>query len=152
MAILVRRKAALFLTAIAFLVVPHPTGVALAQKGAMQASIACQVASVHDGDTFRCRDGTRIRLAAIDAPEMPGACKPGRHCTTGDPYRSRDYLSRLIVGRILVCSPTGQSYSRVVATCSAGATDLSCAMLQAGAAVRMAGFDRANRLVPCLRR
>jgi micrococcal nuclease len=30
----------------------------------------CVVASVHDGDTMRCRDGTRVRLLLIDAPEM----------------------------------------------------------------------------------
>lgn len=40
---------------------------------------ACTVLSIHDGDTFRCReqvDGKpiKIRLAAVDTPEMPGAC------------------------------------------------------------------------------
>lgn len=26
-----------------------------------------------------------MRLYAIDAPEMPGACRPGRQCTLGQP-------------------------------------------------------------------
>lgn len=30
----------------------------------------CIVAYVHDGDTLRCRDGRRIRLLLIDAPEL----------------------------------------------------------------------------------
>ena len=31
------------------------------------------VASVHDADTFRCADGTRIRVAAINAREVDGS-------------------------------------------------------------------------------
>lgn len=30
----------------------------------------CVVGSISDGDTFRCGDGTRIRLLTVDAPEM----------------------------------------------------------------------------------
>lgn len=33
----------------------------------------CVVASVTDGDSFRCRDGRRIRLLLLDAPEMDQA-------------------------------------------------------------------------------
>lgn len=32
--------------------------------------LACVVASVHDGDSLRCRDGMRVRLLLIDAPEL----------------------------------------------------------------------------------
>ena len=35
---------------------------------------------VIDGDTIHC-GYTRVRLAGIDAPEMPGHCQPGRACT-----------------------------------------------------------------------
>lgn len=34
---------------------------------------ACVIASVTDGDSFRCRDGRRIRLLLLDAPEMDQA-------------------------------------------------------------------------------
>ncbi len=43
----------------------------------------CMVAAVPDGDTIRCADGVRLRLATIDAPEMhcrrtdPRPCGPG---------------------------------------------------------------------------
>ena len=33
----------------------------------------CRVAAVTDGDSFRCRDGTRVRLLLLDAPEMSQA-------------------------------------------------------------------------------
>ena len=45
--------------------------------------IACQTTRVIDGDTFDC-DGTRIRMVGIDAPELPGHCRPGREGTPGD--------------------------------------------------------------------
>src|SRR5690349_20259394 len=82
-------------------------------------SFICSVAYVHDGDTFRCSDGTRIRLSAIDTPEMPGACRPGRHCAPGDPYAAKAALERVIVGRTVRCQATGTSYNRVTAWCSA---------------------------------
>src|SRR3954451_10920641 len=90
---------------------------------------SCRVAYVHDGDTFRCTDGTRIRLAAIDAPEMSGACRTGRSCAPGDPWRSKTTLEELIGGRTVVCQATGTTYNRIAAWCSVGGTDLSCAML-----------------------
>lgn len=40
----------------------------------------CHWPKVIDGDTIHCRY-TRVRLAGIDAPEMPGHCQPGRACT-----------------------------------------------------------------------
>ena len=36
-------------------------------------SFSCAVASITDGDTLRCADGTRVRIAGIDAPEI-SAC------------------------------------------------------------------------------
>lgn len=110
---------------------------------------SCRVANVHDGDTFRCTDGTRIRLAAIDAPEMPGACQPRRACAPGDPLRSKAALERLISGRTVECQPTGTTYNRIAAWCSVGATDLSCAMLRGGQAIRLPRFDPSGRLAHC---
>jgi endonuclease YncB( thermonuclease family) len=106
----------------------------------------CQVAAVHDGDTLRCRGGPAVRLHAIDAPEMPGACRRGRRCVAGDPYRSRASLRGLALGKTLRCRRTGKSYQRVTAFCAAGGVDLSCAQLRAGQAVRVARFDRDRRL------
>lgn len=52
-------------------------------------TFTCQSVSVIDGDTFNC-DGQRVRMAGIDAPELPGHCRPGRDCTPGDPFASTD--------------------------------------------------------------
>ena len=35
-----------------------------------QATQSCTVAKVSDGDSLRCRDGARVRLIGIDAPEL----------------------------------------------------------------------------------
>jgi endonuclease YncB( thermonuclease family) len=110
---------------------------------------ACRVAYVHDGDTFRCADGTRIRLSGIDAPEMPGACRPGRSCAPGNPYQAKAALAALIDGRTVQCEPAGKSYNRIAAWCSVGGSDLSCAMMRSGYAIRLPKFDPRGRLSRC---
>ena len=99
----------------------------------------CHWPKVIDGDTIHCGT-TRVRLAGIDAPEMPGHCRPGRDCTPGDPYAARDYL-RSIVRNPMTCRATDKdAYGRIVARCKADGKDLSCAMLAAGHAVRRYGY------------
>lgn len=110
------------------------------------AIFTCTVAYVHDGDTLRCQDGTRVRLQAIDTPEMPGACQQGRKYVEGDPYAAKAALIRTINGRTLRCEKTGMSYNRVTAWCSAGGVDLSCSMVRSGHAVRLPQYDRQRRL------
>jgi endonuclease YncB( thermonuclease family) len=62
--------------------------------------IDCPQPNHHDGDALRCGyHGRSMRLYAIDAPEMPGACRPGRWCVPGDPYASRDHLASLTSGK-----------------------------------------------------
>jgi endonuclease YncB( thermonuclease family) len=118
-------------------------------KPAAPGVFTCEVASVHDGDTFRCASGVKIRLSAIDTPEMPGACRPGRACAPGDPHAAKAALAGMIAGRTLSCENVGKSYDRVAAWCSANGVDLSCALLSKGHAVRRAQFDRKNRLARC---
>jgi endonuclease YncB( thermonuclease family) len=110
------------------------------------AAFSCMVRSVTDGDTFRCTSGTRVRLSSIDAPEMPGSCRPGRNCAPGNPYAAKAALQRLIGGRTVQCEKVGMSYDRVAAWCSANGMDLSCAMVRGGYAVILAQFDRGHRL------
>jgi micrococcal nuclease len=45
-----------------------PVGCAARQQDA-QAQDSCIVGTVADGDSFRCRDGRRVRLIGIDSPE-----------------------------------------------------------------------------------
>jgi endonuclease YncB( thermonuclease family) len=100
----------------------------------------CATTAVLDGDTFDC-DGQRIRLQGIDAPELPGHCRPGRDCTPGDPYASTRNLRRLVSWRDVTCRKVDTDhYGRTVARCSAGKADLSCAQLDGGYAVRRYGM------------
>ena len=108
-------------------------------------TLACAAPYAVDGDTLRCRGSAPVRLMAIDAPEMPGHCRRGRVCTSGDPFASRDALRRLIARGAVVCTTTGHDrYRRILARCTAAGVDLSCAMVAGGFAV-----ERYSRLGPC---
>lgn len=96
----------------------------------------CSTVDVLDGDTFDC-DSTRVRLQGIDAPELEGHCRPGRECAPGDPYASTENLRRLVNWNSVQCRKTDtDAYGRTVARCSAGKTDLSCAQIEGGYAIR----------------
>ncbi len=100
--------------------------------------IVCHGPEITDGDTFRC-SGHRIRLASIDAPEMPGHCRPGRRCVDGDPEAAKSYLESLTRGRV-TCRPVSTDrYGRTVAHCESGGLDLSCAMVEGGHAIERYG-------------
>lgn len=111
------------------------------------AAFACQVVKVYDGDSLTCADRTKVRLAAIDAPELNGTChgKRGRVCTPGDGKQSRDTLGRLAMGRMLQCEKVGVSYRRTVARCLVGGLDISCEMVARGQAVERYGKLRGCR-------
>lgn len=91
-------------------------------------------ADVVDGDTLRI-DDTRIRLVAMDAPEMGQLCRfggSGRDC--GE--RAKSALTALIGEGEVVCLSEGEDvYGRTLATCSVGDRDLGRAMVRAGWAV-----------------
>ena len=81
-----------------------------------------------------------MRLYGIDAPEMPGACRPGRACTPGDPFAARDYLAALTAGHAVNCEQLDTDrYDRAIVRCAADGADLSCAMVAAGHAVERYG-------------
>ena len=101
--------------------------------------LTCNSPYLIDGDTFDC-GGERVRLASIDAPEMPGHCRQGRDCTPGDPYAARDRLSRLVQQTVTCRRTDTDRYGRPVATCTAGGVDLSCAMVASGHAVQRYGM------------
>jgi endonuclease YncB( thermonuclease family) len=104
------------------------------------------VTSVHDGDTFRI-GRTSIRLQGIDANELDGSCH--NNCAAMSGAEARDYLANLALGQEVTCDETGTSYKRVTAWCSVGGVDLSCEMVQAGAAIRWDRYDRGGRLIAC---
>ena len=104
------------------------------------AKFTCSATQVIDGDTFDC-DGQRVRMAGIDAPELPGHCRTGRECTPGDPYASTENLRHLLSFGPVECRKSDTDvYGRTVARCSAGAADLSCKQVEGGFVVRRYGF------------
>lgn len=100
------------------------------------ATFACSAPEVLDGDTLDCGQ-QRVRLQGIDAPELAGHCRPGRKCAPGDPYASTENLRQLVAGSTLQCRQTDTDvYGRTVARCSVGETDLSCAQIDGGYAIK----------------
>lgn len=105
----------------------------------------CIVTNIHDGDSIRC-GREAIRLAAIDAPEMPGspACrgyKAATHdCRYDEARKSRAALMRLLAGhRVTFIRLTTDRYQRTVARVYADGRDVSCAMVAGGFAVERYG-------------
>jgi endonuclease YncB( thermonuclease family) len=105
----------------------------------------CAAPYVIDADTIRCSRGPTVRIARIDAPEMPGHCRAGRHCAPGDPYEAKAALVALIRRRDVQCQPVTASprggsaydrYGRIVARCSVNGTDIGDFMLAGGLAIR----------------
>ncbi len=118
----------------------------------MMAAFLCAVVSIVDGDGLRCQDATAVRLAGVNARELHGApCPRGRPCPAMPARQSRAVLSRMALGKTLRCRSVDISYRRIVARCSVGGVDLSCAMIAAGAAVRWDSYWRRYRMAPCRR-
>jgi len=117
-------------------ILPRPV-----QSQAVSDLFPCANPEHHDGDAIRCGShGQSMRLYAIDAPEMPGACRPGRICTPGDPFAARNHLRALTAGKSVQCWQVDTDrYGRKVVQCFAGPVDLSCAMVRDGFAVERYG-------------
>lgn len=77
---------------------------------------------VHDGDTFTLCSREKIRIANIDAPELPDSprCKDARRetswCDAQAGYASRDALAGLMASGTIVIQRQGQDrYGRTLA-------------------------------------
>ena len=107
----------------------YPALLGLALALACPADAGGQV-TVTDGDSLSI-DGQRIRLHAIDAPELGQTCADG--WPAGRAARAR--LAAMVDGQPVRCEPlTVDRYGRTVARCFAGAKDLGGAMVAAGMA------------------
>lgn len=98
-----------------------------------------------DGDTLRCA-GERIRLLGIDAPELPGHCRPGRQCVAGDAQAATRSLAAAIGGALTIERVGVDRYGRTLAMVAGAGGDLSCHQLRAGAAVYKAQWDNGLRV------
>jgi len=99
-----------------------------------------------DGDSLRCGD-ERIRLLAIDAPEMRPCQPAGRVCVPGDPIRSRDSLAKAIsVGTVEIERVGKDKYGRTLAIVTVGGVNVSCHQIRTGNAVYVAMWDDGGRI------
>lgn len=109
----------------------------------------CLVAGVTDADTLRCADGTRIRIAAIDARERNGTCNQ-QPCAEMPHAQAQPIVARMTMGKRLQCFEVGRSYNRVVAHCYLpDQRGLSCAIVKSGAAVRLDRYWRQYKMPGC---
>lgn len=114
-----------------------------AQQLAETGAFSCTVSSVHDGDTLKCLDGTKVRLHAVAARELDETCTPGHPCPSASGASAKQVLSRLALGHTLTCEQTGTSYGRVNAICrTEQAVEINCAMIESGHAVIWPKFAR----------
>ena len=120
-----------------------PTGTSTSASLAKGARFDCTVASVHDGDTFRCEQADaegkqiRIRLSGVAARETNGSCGRGHPCPEASAEAATAALTELAAGEALTCRSEGRTYNRVAAFCRrADGVDLSCAMLASGTVAR----------------
>ena len=102
------------------------------------AAAAC-IANVHDGDSIRLCDGERVRIANIDAPEMPGSpkCERGRGgwCDYRLAVQSRDTLQGLLASGPVVIIRQGQdSYGRTLAHVTVNGQDAGRYLVRLGLA------------------
>lgn len=105
--------------------------------------IACASPVAHDGDgPIRCVGQTvKLRLDAIDAPELAGSppCQPGdarrakAWCDHWLGIRARDHLNQLLRAGLVTYRITGDgSWGRQSAKVYVNGRDVECAMVVAG--------------------
>ena len=102
---------------------------------------AC-IASVHDGDTVRLCSGERVRIANIDAPELPDSpkCRDRRRqgwCDTRLAIESRDALRDMLrQGEPRLQRQGVDRYGRTLARLSVNGRDVGETLVSAGLARR----------------
>lgn len=88
-----------------------------------------------DGDTIRAGE-TRIRLSAIDAPELSQRCRGAKGTLYLCGRDSRDFLAALIADGVECRVIAFDEYRRAVASCrAADGRDIGAVMVRAGHAV-----------------
>lgn len=102
----------------------------------------CSSLSVHDGDSIRC-GRERIRIANIDAPELPDSpkCKDRRAayawCDFKTGYASRDSLKAFLAkGRVMIERQGIDRYGRTLARVTVNGIDAGEYLIQRGLARR----------------
>ncbi|MCC7518531.1 MAG: thermonuclease family protein [Verrucomicrobiae bacterium] len=145
-----RRSSHLTLSALAFLVGTAVRGSDGASPSGMR-SYPAQVLAVHDGDTITAlidlgcdlQFRTSIRLAHLDAPELPLLRQGYGGQATHPGLRSRDALKALVLGQpIELRSPGRDKYGRVLGVIYVGTTNVNALLLQRALAKPYEGGKR----------
>lgn len=101
-----------------------------------------------DGDTLRI-GSQRIRLSAIDAPELSQTCRATTGALTLCGREARDALARLLRHGVRCVVETKDRYGREVASCStATGVDIGGEMIRQGWAVPYWRYDGARYSKP----
>jgi len=111
--------------------------------------LRCQLVAI-DGDTLRCGK-ERIRLLGIDAPELPGHCRPNRVCASGDPVEASRSLRKMLGGPASIERQGHDRYGRTLAWVTVDGHDLSCRQLGKRMAEYRPKWDRHGRASACPR-
>jgi endonuclease YncB( thermonuclease family) len=98
-----------------------------------------------DGDTIVC-GSERIRLTAIDAPEMPGHCRKGRDCVPGDPFASKRAMAGYLTQPLTIERIGTDRYGRTVADVFSAGQSVSCLQLASGHARYWPKYDHGQRI------
>ena len=108
----------------------------------LAAGAFCASLSVHDGDSIRC-GGERIRIANIDAPELPGSprCTVERRakawCDYAVGYQARDALQAFLKrGPVMIERMGLDKYGRTLARVSVNGEDAGAYLVGLGLARR----------------
>ena len=107
----------------------------------LAAAFLCATPIVHDDDSIRC-GGERVRIAAIDAPEIPDSpkCHPPRAsawCDYPAGYAARDALSAFLARGPVMVQRTGiDRYGRTLALVSVNGLDAGDYLIRLGVARR----------------
>jgi len=143
-----RRQLCAILAGAAMAVATEPAGAAPGQRETQGSPFfLCIVQSVQDGDTLRCTGDIRVRLAAIDAPDVPRTCRRNRSCGAAASVRARERLRLMTNAQVLRCDEEAHTGNRVTAWCwRSDGIQLNCAMARSGLAVFAARYDDTHRL------
>lgn len=110
----------------------------------MSAALAslCLMVAVHDGDTIRCGQ-ERVRIANIDAPELPGSPKcerrrsPYTWCDYAKGNQARAALSAFVRrGTVRISRMGTDSYGRTLAQVTVNGSDAGEYLVSIGLARR----------------
>ncbi|MFA7429892.1 MAG: thermonuclease family protein [Rhodospirillaceae bacterium] len=92
-------------------------------------------ARVIDGDTLAIQ-GVRVRLWAVDAPEIDQTCRSAAGLTWPCGLAAAEVLKERLRGQFVTCwRRDTDRYGRMVATCTVGTTDVGAWLLINGWAV-----------------